>query len=81
LEQQKKKLEDESQKAMSDLEADKSKLLKELEEHKLALSQAQVQYNDMRRLRNSFEKETEELKVKLKTVENEFGLESQGVDI
>jgi chromosome segregation ATPase len=80
LERQKKTLKDESQKAMSDLEADKSRLLKELNERELGLLKVQGQYNDMCRLRNSFEKETEELKVKLKMMQNEFGLESQGVD-
>lgn len=87
LEKQKKTLKDESQKEISDLEAsktkletDKSRLLKELKDQEQELLKSQGEYNDMFKLRKYFEKETEELKVQLKTMENEFGLGSQGVD-
>jgi chromosome segregation ATPase len=87
LDQQKRKLVDENKKVITDLEVDKNRLSKELEgqrgeteEQKVLLAKAHVEYNDLRRVRDSFEKETQELKTKLKAMENEFGLECQGVE-
>lgn len=80
LEQQKKKEEDENRKAESDLEASNTKFSRELEENKVALTKACTELSDMRRLRDSFESDTKALEVKLKTMENEFGLRSQGLD-
>jgi hypothetical protein len=80
LEQQQKKEDDENRKAISDLEASKATLSRELEENKAALAKARTEFSDLRIVRDSYESETKELKIKLKTMQNEFGLQSQGLD-
>ncbi len=85
LEQVKKDVEEENKKVESKLEADKALLETELEVQKnktkeceAELAKANNDHDDLRRLRDSFARDLQKLEVKIKTMENEFGLESQG---
>jgi chromosome segregation ATPase len=84
LEQDVKKQEDEIRKRLTDLETDNRTLSEELnaqkekvEEQQVKLAIAKDDYDDLKRLKNSFKDEKEKLKEQLDMIESEFALNGQ----
>jgi chromosome segregation ATPase len=87
LGQERDRLDNDYRKTLTDLKADMAKLSEDLkvekkrnEESRGDLASAEAKCDDLNRVKDSFKQETKELKMRLKAMENEFGLGCQGIE-